>query len=434
MENNNNNGPQDRDRNIGQSGTGGGQPGLQDQGRYAGPHYTGQNGDPYNGNYTPYNAGQYNGGGYYDPNAPQRGQNGAPGGFYQQQNMGNEQRYVFINGQMYVNSDYNDIKENKLKKAYRRLGNSIGLPLCLFFIGSVILGIVLGRVLAALSIITGEDMTLLLEDPNFNYVVNAVLSILLFTVPFLVTPGMTGYKWSDTVPMRKAPLGKSTAVVMLGLGVCALSNIASAIFGSMFKSITGNDVVSNDYGQGKGIVSFIIMLLCVGVLPALVEEFAFRGVILGTMRKYMGDGASIFLSAMLFGLLHGNLVQIPFAFGVGLILGYSVVYTGSMIPGMVLHCINNTMSVVLSYALVGVSPMIDGIMSLLYLAVLLLIGACGLIMLLKIDRNAFCMSKERTDDSDMKVKYFCSSAWMIVFYVICAIEIFITQAFSGMTT
>ena len=274
----------------------------------------------------------------------------------------------------------------------------------------------------------------LLNDPDFTYILNAVLSTILFTVPFLVTPAMTGYKWSDTVPLKKAPLGKSTAVVMLGLGVCALSNIASSAFGVIFKNITGDDVVSNDIGQGEGVVSFIIALLCVGILPALVEEFAFRGVILGTMRKYMSDGASIFLSAMLFALLHGNLVQIPFAFGVGLVLGYAAVYTGSMIPGVVIHGINNVMSVVLSYALAGASLTVNGIISILYLVVLLLIGACGLIMLLKIDRDALRLSKERTEDSEMKVKYFCSSAWIIVFYVICALEVFITQRFAGMSS
>ena len=221
---------------------------------------------------------------------------------------------------------------------------------------------------------------------------------------------------------------------MLGLGVCALSNIASSTFSALFKSVTGSDVVSNDIGQGEGVVSFIITLFCIGVLPALVEEFAFRGVILGTMRKYMSDGASIFLSAMLFALLHGNLVQIPFAFGVGLVLGYAAVYTGSMIPGVVIHGINNAMSVVLSYALAGASLTVNGIISILYLVVLLLIGACGLIMLLKIDRDALRLSKERTEDSEMKVKYFCSSAWIIVFYVICALKVFITQRFAGMSS
>ena len=307
MENNNSNQPENRGPYNGQGGADSGskQSASQPENPYTNPYYNGFDGGLYGGyqnngnqNNAPYNAGQYGTGGYYDPNNQYGAQSGAPGGAYQQPD-GSGQKYVFINGQMYVNGNYSDEKRSRLKKAYRRLGNSIGLPLCLYFLGSVVLGILLGRILNAISVITGHNTMVLLNDPDFTYILNAVLSTILFTVPFLVTPAMTGYKWSDTVPLKKAPLGKSTAVVMLGLGVCALSNIASSAFGVIFKNITGDDVVSNDIGQGEGVVSFIITLLCVGILPALVEEFAFRGVILGTMRKYMSDGASIFLLSLI---------------------------------------------------------------------------------------------------------------------------------------
>lgn len=382
-----------------------------------------------NGTEQKYNAGEQSPVQNGNENPYFAGGNGSP---YQYktggQNSG-DNRYVFINGQMYVNSNYiNSVDERQqTKKKYRRLGNSIGLPLSLFFFGSIAFGFFLGRIMNVVSVLTGANVSGILSDPNFTYVINAVLSVILFTVPFLITSKMTGYKWRDTVLLRSAPFDKSVAVIMLGLGVCVLSNIASNVFGSIFKGVTGSDTVSNDIGIGEGPVSFIITLLCVGVVPALVEEFAFRGVILGTMRKYMSDGASIFLSAAIFGLLHGNLVQIPFAFGVGLILAYATVYTGSMVPGMILHCINNSMSVVFSFALAGTSPMIAGVVSLLYYLVLLLVGICGLIMLLKTDKGAFRLSKENSENSGQKMRFFASSAWMIVFYVICVFEIISTQ-------
>lgn len=388
MENNNNNGTEQKYTAEGQSPV---------QNGNKNPYFTDGNGSP----------SQYGAGG---------------------QNAG-DNKYVFINGQMYVNSNYmNTVSEHRqMKKKYRRLGNSIGLPLSLFFFGTLAFGYFLGRIINIIFFLTGVDISGIFFDPNFEYILNAVLSVVLFTVPFLITSKMTGYKWRDTVLLRSAPLEKSVAVVMLGLGVCVLSNIASAVFGSIFKGITGSDPVSNDIGISEGPLSFIITLLSVGIMPALVEEFAFRGVILGTMRKYMSDGASIFLSAALFGLLHGNLVQIPFAFGVGLILAYATVYTGSLIPGMILHCLNNTMSVIFSFALADTSPMIAGIVSLLYYLVLLLVGICGLIMLLKTDKGAFRLSQANSENSGQKIGFFASSAWMIVFYVICAISIIETQ-------
>lgn len=81
------------------------------------------------------------------------------------------------------------------------------------------------------------------------------------------------------------------------------------------------------------------MFLCIAILAPITEEILCRGLILRTLMPY-GKRFAIVASAFLFGMLHGNILQIPFAFLVGLVLGY-VAAEYSIAWAMVLHMINN---------------------------------------------------------------------------------------------
>ena len=81
------------------------------------------------------------------------------------------------------------------------------------------------------------------------------------------------------------------------------------------------------------------MFLYVGLVAPIVEEIIFRGLFLRMMQPY-GKRFAVLTSAFLFGIFHGNIVQSPYAFLVGLILGY-VTVEYSIGWAMVLHMINN---------------------------------------------------------------------------------------------
>lgn len=92
-----------------------------------------------------------------------------------------------------------------------------------------------------------------------------------------------------------------------------------------------------------GIVSIVI-------LAPVVEELLFRGAMQGhLLRIWKKPALSIVVPALIFGAVHGNPVQIPFAFVTGLALGWVYYRTGSLVPGMLMHFINNGTSVLLFY-------------------------------------------------------------------------------------
>ncbi len=101
-------------------------------------------------------------------------------------------------------------------------------------------------------------------------------------------------------------------------------------------------LIGNDYGY---------FVLC--ILAPFVEEAVFRGAVLRSLLPRMKSGwAAIAISAALFSLIHMNPAQMPFAFIAGLLLGWMYSRTGSILPGVAYHWINNT----LVFALVRVLP------------------------------------------------------------------------------
>ena len=81
------------------------------------------------------------------------------------------------------------------------------------------------------------------------------------------------------------------------------------------------------------------MFLYAGILAPVAEEILFRGFVQRTMLPF-GKKFAILVSSLMFGLFHGNLLQTPYAFAVGLVLGY-VAVEYHIIWAIVLHVINN---------------------------------------------------------------------------------------------
>ena len=82
-------------------------------------------------------------------------------------------------------------------------------------------------------------------------------------------------------------------------------------------------------------------VLAASLLPAIGEELLFRGFLLRGLNKAWGPIPAVLLSALLFGLAHGVDASLPGRLGIGLVLGFAAVRTGSVRPGMVAHGVNN---------------------------------------------------------------------------------------------
>ncbi|MEX2174364.1 MAG: ABC transporter permease subunit/CPBP intramembrane protease [Pirellulaceae bacterium] len=87
------------------------------------------------------------------------------------------------------------------------------------------------------------------------------------------------------------------------------------------------------------------VLLLIAVTPAICEELAFRGFILSGLRRMGHKWGAIVLCSVFFGMAHGMLQQSLAAGAVGVVIGYVVVKTGSLWPGVLYHLVHNGLAV-----------------------------------------------------------------------------------------
>lgn len=120
----------------------------------------------------------------------------------------------------------------------------------------------------------------------------------------------------------------------------SLVNLISSLFVDNSVSSTLTRTVQDN--------SLFINLILLALIPAVVEEFIFRGLIFNGYRKRNPLKAAL-LSAVLFGLMHMNINQFTYAFVIGIIFALLTYVTGSIIPSTIGHFVINGTSVVLSH-------------------------------------------------------------------------------------
>jgi membrane protease YdiL (CAAX protease family) len=131
-----------------------------------------------------------------------------------------------------------------------------------------------------------------------------------------------------------------------------IANYVTSFIVALFK-VFGYELTQSSSLDVDSPLTCIALIFSTAIVPAVCEEFAMRCCTLGALRKY-GKGFSVFAVSIVFGLLHGNVIQFVFAFLVGLILAYITVRTDNVIIAMFVHGFNNGMSVlqdILGYAI-----------------------------------------------------------------------------------
>lgn len=162
----------------------------------------------------------------------------------------------------------------------------------------------------------------------------------------------------------------------------------------------------------------IPMFLYACLLGPVAEEILFRGLMLRSLQPY-GKKFAILVSSLLFGLFHGNLLQVPFAFFVGLVMGY-VALEYNIYWAIILHLMNNLVFADLVPRALSLLP--QG-MDDLILAVFLLICAVGTAVILILRwRDVKDYWKDNPTEKGTYAAFFRAPA-MIAFLIISALTI-----------
>ncbi len=203
----------------------------------------------------------------------------------------------------------------------------------------------------------------------------AVLYTLMMGLPVLCC-ALINRRKTVLFPVRRVGAGTAVMVALGGMALCVMADFFVSYSTAFFNSL-GFYYAGSPSLQDGTVTGLLLNILTIALLPAILEEMLFRGYVLQTLRP-LGDGAAVFGSALLFALMHTNIVQIPFALLLGLVFGFLVVRTSNILLSMILHFLNNTMSVVLEYVTLHMDADTANVV---VLTTFVVIGCIGLVAL-----------------------------------------------------
>lgn len=310
-------------------------------------------------------------------------------------------------------------KEQLEKQQIKRLGRAVGAAFLVFYCVMWLLNII-GILIARIFESDYMSAINLLSEPAIAQVQQIIFSISVFTLPFIAVFKLFKYRISDLISF-KAPKGKKSGYLFLmGISFCSFANIVSSLAEQIFDNAGISYEV--DFGDNpEGFFGFMLSFIAMSIVPALAEEFACRGVMMGAL-KQKGEAFAVIVSSVLFGLMHSNFEQIPFAFLVGLVLAYITIKADTIWIAVAVHFFNNSVSLVYTYFLNGLSAAAQNISYTIFLIVCLILGIFA-VSKLNEEPDMFLFSEDTAVTSlKTRLKWFFLSVPVVIYSVICILS------------
>ena len=194
----------------------------------------------------------------------------------------------------------------------------------------------------------------------------AVITILFLAILYLAKK----QKFTEQVNLKKYSPLKSLGCVGIGI-MLYLTNVGFlSILPESVLNDYGNSQVGNLFSQAFGLA-----IICNIFAAPILEEIIFRGLICDRLRKGIPTWLAVAISAALFSLAHGQPVQMVYTFAMGLVLGYIFVRTGSIVPTIIIHMVNNAVSTILVYSGLGINVTVFRVLAIVSIVALVTIFA-----------------------------------------------------------
>ncbi|MBR3761156.1 MAG: HAD hydrolase-like protein [Lachnospiraceae bacterium] len=174
---------------------------------------------------------------------------------------------------------------------------------------------------------------------------SAIISIFTLIVVFIFMYKIGGGK--ESLARGKNPKLKFEGMdwfrwLMICLCLAIGINIVFASIG-LLQVADYKEAADNLYSVGLG-----AGLLLYGIYSPLAEELVFRGILFTQGKTLMKPSYAAILSAVAFGIYHGNSIQMVYSIALGLVLAYAYHYSGQFVVPVVLHAIINVIVYVAS--------------------------------------------------------------------------------------
>ncbi|MPQ45223.1 CPBP family intramembrane glutamic endopeptidase [Clostridium tarantellae] len=191
-------------------------------------------------------------------------------------------------------------------------------------------------IILVLSIIAPMITTRFFQTMGLSIPVILILNhILIFIVPAIIYILAVNGNAKKILSLNKISSKDVLKAILIGFLVQPIMN-----FLAYFSNLFFNNDVATFMEQTKN-TPLWLMILVIGVTPAITEEITIRGIVLSGY-EYKNKNIAAVMSGLMFGMLHLNAGQFLYAFAIGILFAYMVRATGSIYVSMITHFTINT--------------------------------------------------------------------------------------------
>jgi uncharacterized protein len=219
-----------------------------------------------------------------------------------------------------------------------------------FVIVAIVGAVISGIYMAVASILTSgpsasspEKIARVLENPHIMIPSFAIMGVVALIVTGICS-ALSPERIRDRLSLHPSRFGAQGYVA----AIFVVSGISMAV-GQILSPLTDTNSPTlkllDKHLRTTNTPWFVLAAVIIGGFAPIAEEVLFRGYMQTRLRNRWGAIWAIGITASLFGAFHADPVQSPFAFLIGLSLGYVAVRMGSIRPAIVCHAVNNLISV-----------------------------------------------------------------------------------------
>lgn len=324
--------------------------------------------------------------------------------------------YNFPNNDPYdFEKMYKAERKSNLRRCFSKIGLSLLLALAVMY--------VIVFIFTSISISSSINNIGLLN--TITQIASSISSVISFILAGFFCCFLFRVSAGSLISFKMKPEIKPSLVYIISASF-ALFMVSNYMTDAFLRNMefVGWPIAQTSMGYEKNLTNLIIYPLSIAVIPALTEEFLFRGVVMGLLRKF-GDSFAIITSSLFFGLMHQNFIQFPFAFVGGLVFGYITIYTGSIVPAIAVHFANNFFSCIFTILPYYIDSSVSEILCAVVIIAASVFGLYSICKLSRTDKNLLRLNNHTENEySDLltsesvKYKYFFQSYGTIAFVVL----------------
>lgn len=225
-------------------------------------------------------------------------------------------------------------------------------PLLAFILLQIIIGILFAigiAVVTAVQILpSGGSVSDVLKQIEVTMTTNGILILLPTLIVDLIIIRLAYFLDSlDIERYPRTPIRHIRIIdylLVIVLGVFANFLISAVITGFQLEQYFP---VYTDLIESITMAPIWMQLITVGIVAPVAEEYLMRALVLGRLRRFMPVWAAVLIQAVLFGVIHMNVLQGIYAAALGILLGYLYVKYNSLTTCIAMHIVINSMSTLL---------------------------------------------------------------------------------------